>query len=135
MIGLATDHGTQCHQRIKAAALRHGLEGQRQFQRAGHRRVSHIGISNAEARQFGQASRAQALADVLVEAGLRHADAQPAACQIGFYFTDRHLSTFPPAPCPRQEVTAVRRCAAPCDDWRPFGRPCGALMPFSPRPV
>jgi hypothetical protein len=96
VVGLAADHGAQRHQCVEAAALRHRLQGQRQFQRTGHGRIRDIAIGYAEARQFGQAAGTQALADVLVEAGLCHAHAQAATGQIGFEFADRH-AVFSPA--------------------------------------
>ncbi len=46
--------------------------------------------------------------------------------------TSGHDTTLPPAPSPSEGVTAVRRGAAPGIGWRPFGRPCGALMASSP---
>nr|WP_310451988.1 hypothetical protein [Sulfuritalea sp.] len=39
-----------------------------------------------------------------------------------------HRNTFSPSPFPGKGVIGVRRCAAPCCDLRPFGRPFVALM-------
>jgi hypothetical protein len=45
VISITTNHGAKGDQRIVLAALRHGLQNQRNFQRAGHIGDGHVGIA------------------------------------------------------------------------------------------
>jgi hypothetical protein len=88
VVGLAADHAAERHQGVEAAALRHGLQHQRQLQRARRGDDLHVGGAHAEALQLRRAAAEQALADVDVEAAHGDADAQAGALQVGFEFLD-----------------------------------------------
>jgi hypothetical protein len=101
----------------------------------GIRKAIDIGGMLARANQAdAMAAREQALH----HAAQRHGD----AIHLGrkSFRDDRdmqwrhHWTTLPPAPSPSEGVTMVRRCAAPFDDWRSFGRPCGTLTAAAPEP-
>ena len=98
VIGVATNHRTQGDQRIEAPALRHGLQDERDFQRAGHRGDFDIAFGHAQTLELIGASGQQTFADILIEAAHDDADRQPLAGEDGFVLVDVlvtwHFSAF-----------------------------------------
>jgi hypothetical protein len=83
VVGFAADHATQSNQRVEIAAVGHGLEHDRDLQRAGHADVADVGLVDLEPLELGQAGLGELERERVIEAGPHDADAQALAGQLG----------------------------------------------------
>ena len=92
VIGLASDHRSDGHQRVELVGLRKFLQGQRDFERTGDCAYEDVFRSDPEFEQFCKARLAKRYADSVVEPGLHDTDSQAFAVELRIEYFHRHLA-------------------------------------------